>query len=70
MSEREIPVPGTEQIERVTISAGVASAPLATVDDAYRLLRDADKALYQAKRDGRNLVRRLEDATGGGDGTA
>ncbi|HTA65605.1 MAG TPA: diguanylate cyclase, partial [Xanthomonadaceae bacterium] len=61
MSEREIPVPGSDRIERVTISAGVASAVLSSVDDAYRLLRDADKALYQAKRDGRNRVRRLED---------
>jgi diguanylate cyclase (GGDEF)-like protein len=55
-----VPVPGTELINRVSISAGVASARLATPNDTHALLRDADKALYQAKRDGRNCVRSQE----------
>ncbi len=52
----DIDVPGTAQTMRVTISAGVASAVLANREDAHRMLRDADMALYQAKRDGRNRV--------------
>lgn len=53
----EIPVPGTAQRQRVTISLGVASARLAHADDVDALIREADAALYQAKREGRNRVR-------------
>lgn len=52
-----VDVPGTDQINRVTISAGVACREVTSSDDAHLLLRDADIALYQAKRDGRNCVR-------------
>ena len=57
----DIAVPGTPQVRRVTISAGVASAMLASAVDAHALLRDADIALYQAKRDGRDRVRSADD---------
>lgn len=40
----------------ITISVGVACGPILTTADADRLLRDADIALYQAKREGRNRV--------------
>lgn len=53
----DVAVPGTDTVNRVTISAGVATRELASNDDAYQLLRDADNALYQAKSDGRNCVR-------------
>ena len=53
----DIPVPGEDFHNRVTISAGVAAHVLRSADDAHRLLRSADVALYQAKRDGRNCVR-------------
>jgi diguanylate cyclase (GGDEF)-like protein len=57
----DVPVPGSTQTRRVTISAGVASALLRDSADAHRLLRDADMALYQAKRDGRNRVQAAAD---------
>ncbi|WP_460312257.1 sensor domain-containing diguanylate cyclase [Aliiglaciecola aliphaticivorans] len=44
---------------KVTISAGVASTIVNGVDDEKSLLESADKALYQAKRDGRNRVRSI-----------
>jgi PleD family two-component response regulator len=49
-------LPGTTEVRRVTISAGVASALLASAADAHALLRDADIALYQAKREDRDRV--------------
>jgi diguanylate cyclase (GGDEF)-like protein len=52
----DVPIPGSDLTQRVTISAGVASALLRNATDAHHLLRDADKALYQAKGDGRNRV--------------
>lgn len=52
-----ITVPGTSLPMHLTISAGVASSVRQEPADAHRLLRDADVALYQAKRDGRNRVR-------------
>ncbi len=57
VAARPIPVPGTDAVNRVTISAGVASARLDTDAEAHRLLRAADAALYQAKHDGRDCVR-------------
>ncbi len=56
IAARDIPIPGSTLTTRVTISAGVACTILVIPADAHRLLRDADMALYQAKREGRNRV--------------
>lgn len=46
------------EIGRVTASFGVTECDLSS-DDRLTLLQRADKALYQAKSEGRNCVRRL-----------
>jgi len=49
----------------VTISVGVTAIPDSTITDAAAFLADADKAMYEAKRSGRNrvCVRTREDTT-------
>lgn len=42
---------------KVTLSCGVAALPMPNVRDHQELLALADKALYQAKQEGRNQVR-------------
>ena len=41
---------------RVTVSVGVATCPALDVDSPGALVREADRALYQAKEQGRNRV--------------
>ena len=43
--------------QTITVSAGVVCRVPAAGEGAETLLRDADAALYRAKRDGRNCVR-------------
>ncbi|MEO5565654.1 MAG: diguanylate cyclase [Luteimonas sp.] len=57
----EIQLLDGQRSEGVTISAGVADLRLDDDESIDRLLCDADAALYQAKRDGRNLVRVCND---------
>jgi diguanylate cyclase (GGDEF)-like protein len=51
-----IPLPGQDRAMHVTISAGVAAIALHDDAGAHQLMRDADTALYRAKREGRNRV--------------
>ncbi|HET8941394.1 MAG TPA: diguanylate cyclase [Rudaea sp.] len=57
VANADVPLPGSNQVNHVTISAGVASSILRTAADAHQMLHDADTALYQAKNAGRNCVR-------------
>jgi diguanylate cyclase (GGDEF)-like protein len=47
----------------VTVSIGVATGELTDESSAARLVEDADRALYQAKCAGRNLVKLAKDLT-------
>jgi diguanylate cyclase (GGDEF)-like protein len=55
--------------DRITVSIGVAAAPIQALERSS-LLRIADEALYQAKADGRNRVVYLGEAALGLDPTA
>jgi diguanylate cyclase (GGDEF)-like protein len=49
--------PAGERAIRVTVSLGVASFPAGPADSAATLIREADRALYRAKQEGRNRTR-------------
>ena len=55
--------------DRITVSIGVAAAPIQALERSS-LLRIADEALYQAKADGRNRVVYVGEAAPGLDPTA
>ncbi|WHZ02697.1 diguanylate cyclase [Neobacillus sp. YX16] len=50
------PLLTSEGVISVTLSSGVAQATKETPETLYQLLNKADKALYSAKREGRNQV--------------
>jgi two-component system cell cycle response regulator len=55
IAEQPFEIPGHEDPLTVTVSIGVATAR-GTTSEAEELLAEADDALYQAKRSGRNRV--------------
>jgi diguanylate cyclase (GGDEF)-like protein len=56
-------IPFEPPMERlvVTISAGVSTFPATPVNDVHSLIRQADKALYHAKKNGRNRVEAMAE---------
>ena len=56
LSALDIPHLGSTIATHVTVSIGIASAVPNAVDDGANLIERADKALYQAKRRGRNQI--------------
>ncbi|MEX0907125.1 MAG: diguanylate cyclase, partial [Gemmatimonadota bacterium] len=56
---------GRDDPLRMTISAGVATYPHATIDSVETLVRLADEALYAAKAGGRDRVVRFDENTAG-----
>lgn len=54
--QRQIKTVSIPNVRAVTISCGVAEWFEATVDTAENVLRRADAALYEAKREGRNRI--------------
>ncbi len=66
VAQLALPHPGSDAAPVVTVSIGVASAQPAEGSSPADLVRAADRALYRAKRDGRNCVRAFDaDGTGG-----
>ncbi|HOV58656.1 MAG TPA: GGDEF domain-containing protein, partial [Rhodanobacteraceae bacterium] len=57
VAQRDVPIPGSDALGRVTVSIGVAAGDLDGDAAAHRLLREADAALYRAKNEGRDCVR-------------
>lgn len=53
---REIRIPSDEGIARVSVSIGLAALPHRRIPTSRHLLEYADRALYRAKRGGRNQV--------------
>lgn len=56
--ERNIPHPASHVSDRVTVSAGVHCVSPDQMESSQTLIELADQALYQAKADGRNCVRK------------
>lgn len=54
---------GTDRVVHVTASCGAASIVPQTAEGWNALMRDADRALYEAKADGRNCIRAASGST-------
>jgi len=56
IAELRIPHPDSDVAQVVTISLGVATARTGNIDSPQELIERADRALYRAKRSGRNRI--------------
>ena len=61
VAESPVELPAGSPAQSLTVSAGVSCGLLLSPDDAERLLRRADTALYRAKADGRDRVQQEFD---------
>ena len=56
VEEHYFPFAGSQGGQKITVSIGVASYPDVHVTSDQDLIESSDKALYSAKKDGRNRV--------------
>ncbi|GAA3956055.1 GGDEF domain-containing protein [Allohahella marinimesophila] len=57
IADLDIPHPASGVAKRITVSIGVHSVVPGELEDSQTLVSHADRALYQAKADGRNCIR-------------
>jgi diguanylate cyclase (GGDEF)-like protein len=56
VNDLALPHPASTVSPQVTVSIGYATATVDRVSDPQRLIEEADQALYEAKRKGRNQI--------------
>ncbi|MDQ0229096.1 diguanylate cyclase domain-containing protein [Metabacillus malikii] len=57
VKKKQIPHKGANHSEYLTLSIGISTLIATTLEKPEKLVEEADKALYEAKRNGRNQIR-------------